>query len=126
LTGALAGDGRAHAFAGFRAADAEIYLRGLSYLMIGSGLEAAAEFQRLLDCRGSDPFSPCHAVAPLGLARALTASGNVAGAAHAYERFLAGWGQADADVPVLLEAREEYERLWRRGTSSTRAAARGR
>ena len=84
---------------GFIAALAPIYLRGLSYLMIGSGLEAAAEFQRLLACRGSDPFSPFHAVAPLGLARALTASGNVAGGAHAYER---SWPDGGKPMPTFL------------------------
>ncbi|MGH8523550.1 MAG: tetratricopeptide repeat protein, partial [Gammaproteobacteria bacterium] len=96
---------------GFIAALAPIYLRAQSYLMQRSASQAAEEFQRLLDRRGSDPFSPFYAVAPLGLARAHAMAGNAAATLQAYERFLAGWSDADADIPVLLEAREEYGRL---------------
>jgi DNA-binding winged helix-turn-helix (wHTH) protein/tetratricopeptide (TPR) repeat protein len=103
---------------GFIAALAAVYLRAQSYLMLGSGLEAAEEFQRILDHRGSDPFSPFYAVAPLGLARARAMAGNVAGSLEAYEVFLANWTGADSDVPVLLEARAEYDRLTRVATGS--------
>jgi DNA-binding winged helix-turn-helix (wHTH) protein/tetratricopeptide (TPR) repeat protein len=99
---------------GFVAALGPIYLRGESYLMHGEGGLAAAEFQRILDHRGVDPFSPFYAVAPLGLARARAMAGDVAGSRRAYERFLAEWANADADVPVLLQAHEEYRRLTRR------------
>ena len=96
---------------GFAAALAPLYLRGQAYLMNGDALQAAAEFQRLLDHRGTDPFSPFHAVAPLGLARARAAAGDAAGARQAYEQFFEAWKDADADVPVLIQAREEYRRL---------------
>jgi tetratricopeptide (TPR) repeat protein len=96
---------------GLAAALAPIYLRGQSYLMQRSGSRAAEEFQRILAHRGTDPFSPFYAVAPLGLARALAMAGNVPGSLQAYEQFLAGWKSADPDVPVLLEAREEYDRM---------------
>jgi eukaryotic-like serine/threonine-protein kinase len=88
-----------------------IYLRGNLYLMQGSGLNAAQEFQRILDHRGTDPFSPVHAVASLGLARARAIAGDKAGSLQAYEQFLKAWAAADPDVPVLLEARKEYDRL---------------
>jgi hypothetical protein len=99
---------------GFIAALAPVYLRGQSYLMQGSGLKAAGEFQRILDHRGTDPFSPFYAVAPLGLARARAMSGDLAGSLQAYEHFLTGWAGADSHVPVLSQARDEYGRL-RRG-----------
>jgi DNA-binding winged helix-turn-helix (wHTH) protein/tetratricopeptide (TPR) repeat protein len=105
---------------GFIAALAPLYLRGLAYLMLGSGSQAAAEFQRILDHRGSDPFSPFHAVAPLGLARALAMTGDAAGSLRAYERFLAAWAEADGDIPVLLQAREEHARLERRVSAAGR------
>jgi eukaryotic-like serine/threonine-protein kinase len=98
---------------GFVAALGPTYLRAQSYLMQGSGPEAAGEFQRILDHRGSDPFSAFCAVAPLGLARARAIAGDVAGSLQAYEQFLAGWGEADPDIPVLVEARKEYARLRR-------------
>jgi hypothetical protein len=37
--------------------------------------------------------------------------GNTAAALEAYQQFLTSWFEADADVPVLLQAREEYNRL---------------
>jgi eukaryotic-like serine/threonine-protein kinase len=96
---------------GFIAAFIPIYLRAYSYLKLGSGFDAAEQFQRILDHRGTDPFSPFHAVAPLGVARAHAMVGNVAASVEAYERFLTNWGGADADVPVLRDAREERRRL---------------
>jgi tetratricopeptide (TPR) repeat protein len=96
---------------GFVAALAPIYLRGLAHLLNGSGREAAKEFQRILDHRGVDPFSPFHAVAPLAMARAHALTGDTAASLQAYERFFAGWADADSDVPVMLEAREERDRL---------------
>ena len=48
-----------------------IYFRGLAYLGTGDGERAGAEFKRLLDHRGTDPFAPVCALAQLGLARSL-------------------------------------------------------
>ncbi|HKA56998.1 MAG TPA: protein kinase [Gemmatimonadales bacterium] len=96
---------------GFAAAHAPLYLRGQAYLMNGEASKAASEFQRLLDHRGANPFSPFHAVAPLWLARARVAAGDVAGARQAYERFFESWKDADPDGPVLVHARDEYRRL---------------
>jgi eukaryotic-like serine/threonine-protein kinase len=96
---------------GFIAAFGPAYLRGRSYLALGAGAPAAAEFQRILDHRGVDPFSPFYAVARLYLARALAMAGDAAGSRGAYEQFLAQWPDADPDVPVLRQARKEYGRL---------------
>jgi DNA-binding winged helix-turn-helix (wHTH) protein/tetratricopeptide (TPR) repeat protein len=99
---------------GFVAALAPIHLRGRSYLKQGSGHQAAAEFQRILDHRGVDPFSPLYAVAPLGLARARALAGDMEGSLQAYEQFLGQWADADPDIPLLLEARKERAQLRRR------------
>jgi eukaryotic-like serine/threonine-protein kinase len=96
---------------GFIAALAPIYLRGQSFLMWGAGLEAGQQFQRILDRRGTDPFSPFHAVAKLGLARSWAMAGEAAASLEAYRQFLASWSQADPGIPVLREAREECSRL---------------
>jgi hypothetical protein len=104
---------------GFIAALAPLHLRAQSYLMQGAGAEAVQEFQRLRDHRGSDPFSPFHAVSMLGIARAQVVAGNVAAGRNAYEQFLASWGQADTDVPVLVEARNECSRLGARAIHSS-------
>jgi DNA-binding winged helix-turn-helix (wHTH) protein/tetratricopeptide (TPR) repeat protein len=92
---------------GFIAALAPVYLRAQAYMMLGAGIRAADEFQRILYQRGSDPFSPFHAMALLGLARALALAGDVTHSLHWYEEFLTEWKHADPGVPVLVRAREE-------------------
>jgi DNA-binding winged helix-turn-helix (wHTH) protein/tetratricopeptide (TPR) repeat protein len=99
---------------GFIAALRPLDQRGRAYLMQGAGREAAREFQRIIDHRGVDPFSPFYATAPLGLARARALVGDAKGSLQAYEEFLAQWAEADPDVPLLLDARREYGDLKRR------------
>jgi tetratricopeptide (TPR) repeat protein len=96
---------------GFCAILAPLYLRSQTYLLQGSGADAAQEFQRLLDHRGSEPFSPFCVAAWVGLARALALVGNISASLAAYERFLSEWSEADSDVPILSEAGDEYARL---------------
>lgn len=87
------------------------YMRGSLYLKQGRGKEAAAEFKKIIDNPGIDPFSPAHVLAHLCVGRALAISGDTAGARKAYQDFFAIWKDADADLPVLVEARKEYEQL---------------
>ncbi|MGZ5481264.1 MAG: protein kinase domain-containing protein [Pyrinomonadaceae bacterium] len=87
------------------------YLRGQAYLKQQKGAEAAMEFQKILDHRGSQPTSPIYVVAHLGLARAAALQGDTAKARKAYQDFFALWKDADANVPVLIEARKEYDKL---------------
>jgi eukaryotic-like serine/threonine-protein kinase len=103
---------------GFIAALAPLDLRARSLLALGAGLPAAAEFQRILDHRGSDLFSPFHAVAHVGFARAHALAGDVVTSRKAYEQFFDDWAQADADIPILRAARSEYRRLGRTGRTS--------
>jgi DNA-binding winged helix-turn-helix (wHTH) protein/tetratricopeptide (TPR) repeat protein len=87
------------------------HLRGVARLALGEGQEAASEFQKILDRRGVSPLSPYCALAPLNLARARAAAGDVAAARRAYEAFLRQWDGADPDVSLVAEARHEYEHL---------------
>ncbi len=87
------------------------YLRGEAYLGAGQAARARDEFQSILAARGADPFSPVVALAPLGIARALAALGEREKSARAYEEFFVAWRNADADLPVLLAAREEHRGL---------------
>jgi tetratricopeptide (TPR) repeat protein len=87
------------------------YLRGQAYLNQQKGTEAAAEFQKLVDHRGSQPTSPLYALAQLGLARAAALGGDQANARKTFEVFFAAWKDADADLAILQEARREYEKL---------------
>jgi hypothetical protein len=47
----------------------------------------------------------------LGFARAAALAGETAASRKAYENFFAIWKDADADLPVMQQAREEYHRL---------------
>jgi eukaryotic-like serine/threonine-protein kinase len=87
------------------------YLRGLAYLKLKSGNEAAAEFQKILDNRGQAPLSVLYPLAHLGLARAAALTGDLSKSRKAYQDFLALWKDADSDLTVLQEAKQEYEKL---------------
>ena len=87
------------------------YLRGVAYLKLKSGNEAAAEFQKILDNRGQAPLSALYPLAYLGLARAAALTDDRSKSRKAYQDFLAIWKDADSDLPVLPEAKQEYEKL---------------
>jgi predicted Zn-dependent protease len=86
------------------------YFRGLSCLRLGKGAEAAVEFQKILDHKGQTDLlvSTLYPLARLGLARALSLSGDAARSRKAYEDFFALWRDADSDLPILIEAKNEY------------------
>ena len=50
-------------------------------------------------------------LAHLGLGRARALAGDTLASRSAYERFLALWKDADQDLPILPEARQEYQHL---------------
>jgi len=81
------------------------FLRGQAYLQLKRSAEAAPEFQSILAHRGYAPLSPLYPLAHLGLARATALTGNTAQRRKAYEELFAIWKEADADLPILREAR---------------------
>jgi hypothetical protein len=87
------------------------YLRGQAYLKLGLGAEAAAEFQKILDHRGQAPLSVLYPLAHLGLARAAAMNGEATRARQAYQDFFPLWKDADADLPLLIEAKKKYEKV---------------
>ena len=96
---------------GLVAGCANNYFRGTLYLQQRRGNEAAAEFKRAIDTPGIDPHSPLHVLAHLGLARAAAINGDTAGARKSFQDFFALWKDADPDVPLLLQARKDYDLL---------------
>jgi tetratricopeptide (TPR) repeat protein len=84
------------------------WVRAEAFLREKNGALAAAEFQRIIDHRGWDVLSPLWPMAHLGLARATVLQGDLPKARHAYEEFFALWKDADTDLPVLIQARREY------------------
>jgi tetratricopeptide (TPR) repeat protein len=87
------------------------YVRGEAYLAAGRGREAAAEFEKVLNHRGIVLADPIGALAHLQLGRAYVASGDRIKAKSGYQNFLTLWKDADADLPVLKQARAEYAKL---------------
>jgi eukaryotic-like serine/threonine-protein kinase len=90
-----------------------VYVRGEAYLSEGQSSAGAAvvEFQKIIDHRGLLWNCATGPLAHLGLARAYVLAGDEAKARGAYQDFLAQWKDADADVPVLKEAKGEYAKL---------------
>ena len=87
------------------------YVRGLAYLGAHQGREAAAEFQKILDHRGTVVSDPIGVLAHLQLGRAYTLSGDKTKAKSAYQDFLTLWKDADPDIPILKQAQAEYANL---------------
>jgi hypothetical protein len=50
-------------------------------------------------------------MAHLGLARAAVLLGDVPQAQKAYEDFFQLWKDANTDLPIMIEAKREYEKL---------------
>lgn len=88
-----------------------IYVRGEAYLMAHRGLEAAGEFQKIIDHRGLVANSPTGALARLQLGRAYALMGDKDKARKAYREFLTLWKDADPEIPVLRQAKAEYGSL---------------
>ncbi len=80
------------------------YLRGQAYLQLGEKDKAVVEFQNILDHRGEAPLSVLYPLAQLGKARAIKDK-------LEYEKFFEMWKYADEDLPILIEAKKEYEKL---------------
>lgn len=86
------------------------YLRGLAFLKKGAGAEAAAEFQKIQDNPGWYFWSPLLPLSHLWEARAAALAGDTPQSRKSYQEFFALWKDADADLPILIEAKKEYER----------------
>jgi eukaryotic-like serine/threonine-protein kinase len=97
------------------------YLRGQTYLTMGQGNTAAAEFQKILDHKGIVWNCWKGVVAHLGVARANALQARIlqgvdADAARvralaAYKDFLTLWKDADPEIPILKQAKAEYAKL---------------
>jgi len=88
-----------------------VYVRAHAYAANGQHQQAVAEFQKILDHRGLMMADPAGARALLEKARSLARAGNQMDARVAYEDFLSLWKDADADVPVRVQAQAEYAKL---------------
>ncbi len=95
-------------FDGFYGVLYPIYVRGLAYLMLHRGSDAANEFHKILDHPGIVANDPIAALARLQLGRAYVQSGDLVRAQAAYQEFLTVWSAADQDLPMLKQSQLEF------------------
>jgi tetratricopeptide (TPR) repeat protein len=86
-------------------------LRSLIYLKLDQSPQAAQQARAILDNRGHGPLSALWPLAHLTLARAAAKQGDTTQARKSYQDFFTLWKDADPDVPVLIEAKREFEKL---------------
>jgi eukaryotic-like serine/threonine-protein kinase len=88
------------------------YMRGLAYLQLKDARNAIASFRDATRLKGVayNTGSP-YALSFLGLGRAYSLAGDKASAKKAYDTFFTEWKNADADLPIIAEAKKEYAQL---------------
>jgi eukaryotic-like serine/threonine-protein kinase len=88
------------------------YMRGLAYLELKDPRNAIASFEDATRLKGLAYYlgSP-YGLSYLGLGRAYAMAGDKPNAKKAYDVFFTEWKNADADLPILAEARKEYAQL---------------
>ena len=86
-------------------------LRGQAHMALGRYEEAAAAFRRTYEVRASREPSVIGPVSKIWLARALAKAGDTTGARTAYQDAFGIWKDADPDLPLLVDARREYDAL---------------
>ena len=82
-----------------------------AFLQSGRPDQAALEYQKIISNPGVDPLSILYPLAHLGLARVYATEKNNSASRKEYENFFEKWKDADADAPVLKEARLEYSHI---------------
>ena len=96
-------------------------MRGEAYLAVGQGSAATAEFQKIIDHNGLVWSCWTGALAHLGGARGNALQSKILQGADAdaartralaaYKDFLTLWKDADAEIPILKQAKAEYAKL---------------
>ena len=102
-----------------RAYPEAIYLRGLAYLRLHKGQEAAAEFHKIVDHKGaswaatwrSPNWGLYYSVSYLELAHVAVLANDPESAKQAFQQFFARWKDADPNLPILITARKDYAAL---------------
>jgi DNA-binding winged helix-turn-helix (wHTH) protein/tetratricopeptide (TPR) repeat protein len=87
------------------------YLRALAETEAGMLDAAAQDYRLILSNQGVDPLSPQYSLSHLGLARVLSLQKKTDLARNEYRAFLDAWKNADSDLPLLIQAKQEYAKL---------------
>ena len=87
-----------------------IYMLGVAHFEQGQFEMALSEFKRLVD-RRSPSTNPLKPLAHLYYGRTLAKLQRKDESRKAYEQFFTAWKDADANLPILVAAKQEYSRL---------------
>jgi hypothetical protein len=96
-----------------------IYVRGLAYLRMHKGVDAAAEFQKIVDHKGANwgatwihpNWGQYYSLSYLGMARGFALAGDTTRAKKAFQDFFELWRGADPNIPALKQAKVQYAKL---------------
>jgi eukaryotic-like serine/threonine-protein kinase len=96
-----------------------VYLRGLAYLNLQKGADAAAEFRKITEHSGESwgatwvhpNWGLYYSLSYLGLARASKQMGDAEKTTKALHDFSELWKHADIGVPVFVKAKAEFPEL---------------
>lgn len=77
------------------------FIRGQAFLELGKNAEAVKEFEKILSNRGESVLSVLYPLAQINLARSNKSK-------QEYEKALKLWRNADEDLQVVVQAREEF------------------
>ena len=88
-----------------------VYIRGIAYLQLHQGQEAAQEFQKVLNHPGIVRSWIWGALSHLQLGRAQVMMADKVAARKSYQDFLTLWKEADPDIPIYKQVKAEYVKL---------------
>ena len=87
------------------------YHRAQAYVAAGEYAKAATDFEKVISHRGWPEWEVFGQLSQLGLAQAYAKQGDRENSRKAYEDFFATWRDADPDIPILRQAKTEYQKL---------------
>jgi eukaryotic-like serine/threonine-protein kinase len=88
-----------------------VFVAAIAALRLQRWNDAARLFETIIGFGPRVGLSPQHAFSRIMLGRAYAGAGRAADARKAYEEAFKIWKDADPDLPLLVEARREYDRL---------------
>lgn len=87
------------------------YMRGLANQKLGRPQQAIKEFQSVIAHKGLGATAPERVLSYLQLGRSFAATNENEKSKSAYSQFFTLWKDADSDIPILKQAKEEYAKI---------------
>lgn len=88
-----------------------VFIAGYAALHLKRWDEATSAFDTMIRQRNKIGMSPAIAICHIMAARAHAGAGRVEDARKRYQEAFTLWKDADADLPLLVQARQEFARL---------------